>query len=402
MNTHNATTMNSGYDSDTPREEYVRENWDDSDNADDYDYESDNSDDYDNNYAKADMAEKMMKPVITVLHPIAIQRLTNTQTIDKTTPIVHDTTKETDAELAKIKDMMKWNEQEAELEVVAHPPPTKMTKDQKKEFPSMGASVHSFSPPKHQPKWKQPSDKCLETFALGVESYNAKRNAYKNSNTHSRSAAFEKLGDKSHPSRKCTEVCRSVSKGVKCPHGEEKCNFAHTKEQLVLPNCFFNEGCHFINRPKRDGSVCQFFHVEQDMDVDGYYKRTGKTPPVFAIAPVEIVLPTMSKAYAAKMEASKMEADRVAYSTKMEADRMAHAAKPNAWLKNKAFKTPTPPTTPHPQLKTRWAPAVAVKEIEPELAQTKPPVVFKMKTFDASVCEAILATGLGNVRFEFG
>ncbi|MCP3682145.1 MAG: hypothetical protein GY861_05580 [bacterium] len=96
-----------------------------------------------------------------------------------------------------------------------------------------------------------------------------------------RTAAYEKLQDRDEMAKRLTKtrLCWSVEKGVPCPHGEDKCKFAHTKEDVRMAPCLFGERCRFVDW---DGSAycnmsnhrhCPYNHPEETRE--NWEKRTG-------------------------------------------------------------------------------------------------------------------------------
>ncbi|MCP3681755.1 MAG: hypothetical protein GY861_03605 [bacterium] len=96
-----------------------------------------------------------------------------------------------------------------------------------------------------------------------------------------RTAAYEKLQDRDEMAKRLTKtrLCWSVEKGVPCPHGEDKCKFAHTKKDVRMAPCLFGERCRFV---EWDGSAycnksnhrqCPYNHPEESRE--NWEKRTG-------------------------------------------------------------------------------------------------------------------------------
>ena len=67
--------------------------------------------------------------------------------------------------------------------------------------------------------------------------------------SNDRADAYEKLQDKKGMAEKLvkSKMCWSVKQGVPCPHGEDKCNFAHTVVELRAVKCLFGRNCRFVH-----------------------------------------------------------------------------------------------------------------------------------------------------------
>ena len=81
-----------------------------------------------------------------------------------------------------------------------------------------------------------------------------------------------------------TRMCISVERGVKCPHGDN-CRFAHSVDELQLPQCMFGCDCRFVQSMGNGlfgnfgtRKVCKFIHTGESKE--SYYTRTGVKPPV--------------------------------------------------------------------------------------------------------------------------
>ena len=94
-----------------------------------------------------------------------------------------------------------------------------------------------------------------------------------------------------------TRMCISVERGVKCPHGD-KCRFAHSMDELQLPQCMFGCDCRFV-QSKGNGlfgnfgtrKVCKFIHTGESKE--SYYTRTGVKPPVVKSVSKPVVKPVV-------------------------------------------------------------------------------------------------------------
>ena len=74
-----------------------------------------------------------------------------------------------------------------------------------------------------------------------------------------------------------TKMCFSVERGTRCPHGKN-CRFAHTTEELVLPQCHFGARCNFIVKKggvvcNKDARICRRIHAGETRTA--YFKRVG-------------------------------------------------------------------------------------------------------------------------------
>lgn len=81
---------------------------------------------------------------------------------------------------------------------------------------------------------------------------------------------------------KYTRMCRSVENQTECPYGE-RCNFAHSFDQLRIPECRFGSACRNVtlcekqNIYKNTGTrTCKYLHADETKE--NYYKRVESTP----------------------------------------------------------------------------------------------------------------------------
>ena len=97
-----------------------------------------------------------------------------------------------------------------------------------------------------------------------------------------RTKAYEQLQDKELMAKRLTKtrLCWSVQKGVPCPHGDDKCKFAHTHEELTLAPCLFGMKCRFVRWSDQTGEysnsgskTCGYQHPEETRA--GCMCRTG-------------------------------------------------------------------------------------------------------------------------------
>lgn len=94
-----------------------------------------------------------------------------------------------------------------------------------------------------------------------------------------------------------TRMCISVEKGIKCPHGD-KCRFAHSVDELQLPQCMFGCDCRFVQSMGNGlfgnfgtRKVCKFIHTGESKE--SYYTRTGVKPPVVKSVSKPVVKPVV-------------------------------------------------------------------------------------------------------------
>lgn len=82
-----------------------------------------------------------------------------------------------------------------------------------------------------------------------------------------------------------TKMCNSVKMGIPCKYGS-KCNFAHSVDELTIPNCFFGTCCRFVchetnnTYSNTNDKICKFLHPGETKQT--YNIRCGlvKKPPV--------------------------------------------------------------------------------------------------------------------------
>ena len=78
--------------------------------------------------------------------------------------------------------------------------------------------------------------------------------------------------------KKYTKMCESVNKGINCRHGSS-CRFAHSKDQLIISNCFFGDDCKNIKLTGESGyinitkNICPFKHPNETLNE--FYTRTN-------------------------------------------------------------------------------------------------------------------------------
>lgn len=87
-----------------------------------------------------------------------------------------------------------------------------------------------------------------------------------------RTKAYEQLQDKDAMAERLTKtrLCWSVQKGVVCPHGDGKCKFAHTLNEIALAPCLFGMRCRFVRWSDQTGEytnsgskTCGYLHPEE-------------------------------------------------------------------------------------------------------------------------------------------
>ena len=108
-----------------------------------------------------------------------------------------------------------------------------------------------------------------------------------------RASAYEQLQDKDAMSKRLTKtrICWSVEKGVKCPHGHGKCQFAHSLDELRMAPCLFGTRCRFVTWKdgmylKSGERYCNYMHPDETRE--NYLERIGLDkfkPKVFKIPP---------------------------------------------------------------------------------------------------------------------
>jgi hypothetical protein len=133
-----------------------------------------------------------------------------------------------------------------------------------REFPSLQASKISTIKVQQKHHVLQPSSgKIIEKFSLFNTSYREERKRV------AFSTAIENTTQEEQ-SLKRTKMCTSVELGTPCPHGD-KCNFAHSDEELVVKNCKYGGSCHFvvyengkIENNSHNDKICLFIHPYEE------------------------------------------------------------------------------------------------------------------------------------------
>ena len=157
------------------------------------------------------------------------------------------------------------------------------------DFPALGAMAptkakRSSSTPKVK---KFGKGRKLELKDLGFTSRmdQLKENRYRrrgHGHGHGqRSAAYEQLQNKEGMAERLTKtrLCWSVEKGVACPHGKDKCKFAHSLDELRMSPCVFGGHCRFVqlhgisNYKNCGDRVCQYLHPDECQA--SFMSRTG-------------------------------------------------------------------------------------------------------------------------------
>ena len=97
-----------------------------------------------------------------------------------------------------------------------------------------------------------------------------------------RNLAFEILSDKESLSKiqRKTRMCRTVDSGEPCPHGLEKCNFAHSFSELSFSHCLFKDRCNLVrfndsNKLVNDGGKKVCMHKHQGESEEEFLVRTN-------------------------------------------------------------------------------------------------------------------------------
>lgn len=128
--------------------------------------------------------------------------------------------------------------------------------------------------------------------------YNTRMNAYNDIQDN----------EKNSHNMRFTQLCRSVKMNKPCRYGS-KCNFAHTREQLSVPSCFFGECCRFVSRDadgfytntQQYGKKCSFIHPGETKEdclsrIEGRPKslQIPLSPPQKSLSPPTPTLVTPS------------------------------------------------------------------------------------------------------------
>jgi hypothetical protein len=106
--------------------------------------------------------------------------------------------------------------------------------------------------------------------------------------------------------QKCTRVCKSIIDGVDCKYGD-KCQFAHSVEQLNVVACGFGAKCRNVRKNRLSGwentkgvKMCQFIHPGEV--TSSFCQRIGvKLPNAIkkeftnALVPMTDIPPTAEK-----------------------------------------------------------------------------------------------------------
>ena len=240
------------------------------------------------------------------------------------------------------------------------------------EYPVLGASPPvkkevakpSFEIMQTKAVWTEvKGKKGKKTFQIGSGSAIAekKKERYQQvaKTTEVRDKAFALLENKEElaKSLRKTTMCRSVGKTnqdgtpVKCPYGD-RCNFAHSLDELQIRLCKFEDKCKFIYitptgqiRNRKNCRACKAKHPgETDAN---YFARTGicKVAQPRTDSPKPIVLPKFSKAGAEK------EKIRVAVETKEKMSKDKVASGGAGWshmIKRTTIQSSPPPVSRSP------------------------------------------------------
>lgn len=145
------------------------------------------------------------------------------------------------------------------------------------------------------------------TQSNNTQYYNTRMNAYNDIQDN----------EKSSRNMRFTQLCRSVKMNKPCRYGS-KCNFAHTRDQLSIPACFFGECCRFVSRDaagiytnaQQYGKKCSFIHPGETKEdcfsrIEGRSKdrgvgeqRSNPPPPPLSLSPPALSIsptPTLVK-----------------------------------------------------------------------------------------------------------
>ena len=174
------------------------------------------------------------------------------------------------------------------------------------DFPGLGAMAPRKEKKRSSVKVKSSGKGRRLTFdELGFTTRMDKLKADRHSNRYSgrrsggrsyrdpqRTAAYEKLQQREDMAEQLTKtrLCWSVEKGVPCPHGKDKCKFAHSLDELRTAPCVFGSCCRYVERAGDDccyktigERVCHYLHPDESRE--SFMIRTGlnkvelKTPP---------------------------------------------------------------------------------------------------------------------------
>ena len=208
--------------------------------------------------------------------------------------------------------------------------------------------------------------KGKQTFQLGAGSMIAERKKEKRQQfaktNDVRDKAFALMENKEEMAKSLrkTTMCRSVGKTnangtpAKCPYGD-KCNFAHSLDELQIRMCKFEDRCRFIYttpaneiRNRRGCKTCTSKHPNET-DA-GYFARTGicKIAKPRVVSPKPVVLPKFSKAGLVKEQA------RITTENKDKLTKDKQASGGTGWshmMKRSAVKS-SPSRSPSPVAKT--------------------------------------------------
>jgi len=141
------------------------------------------------------------------------------------------------------------------------------------DFPVLGTEM-----PQKKSNYNASKGNKLSIDQLGFNSHiddlRNERRSYGGRHRHDdgRTKAYEQLQDKEAMAERLTKtrLCWSVQKGVVCPHGDGKCKFAHTHEELSLAPCLFGMRCRFVRWSDETGEytntgskTCGYQHPEE-------------------------------------------------------------------------------------------------------------------------------------------
>jgi hypothetical protein len=169
--------------------------------------------------------------------------------------------------------------------------PSFLTEDT--EYPKLCASKPKATKPKatDNGEWKTDGKKRQhkvkgKKLVLNFKSYADEQKELQESQKdqdEERSKVFELLADKEALQKRLTKtrMCNSVDTDKPCLHGEN-CRFAHSLDELVISDCFFEDRCRFVKIQKgrvyNKGDGCKCCpHKHPQETIEEFYSRTGLT-----------------------------------------------------------------------------------------------------------------------------
>ena len=317
----------------------------------------------------------------------------------------------------EIKERLNWLEE--------NKPKEKDTTLNDQEYPALGASPPvkkevakpSFEIVQTKAVWTEVKHKKGKTtFQIGSGSAIAERKKERYQQiaktTEVRDKAFALLENKEElaKSLKKTTMCRSVGKTnedgtpAKCPHGD-RCNFAHSLDELQIRLCKFEDRCKFIyttpNGQIRNRKNCRACKAKHPGETDAnYFTRTGicKVAQPRTDSPKPVVLPKFSKVGAAK------EKVRVAVETKEKMTKDKETSGGAGWshmIKRTTIQPPPVSRSPSPTI--HYPKKRKMSGGGSDTPSPSPPNQEVMKIpseFMEKAIEMAMKMGKTNIRFE--